>query len=163
MTYTTTKITPQNPICSGFGAATTAAEVIRGVDLHRKTAIVTGGYSGIGLETTRALLSAGANVVVPSRDLSKAKGVLAGMPGVVVETLDLMKTPEQGAATSVWCATSPRLEGLGGVYCEDCNIAVPVPGDSKELRGVRPWAMSPSFADELWHLSEQLTGVYLPN
>src|SRR5262245_28249991 len=49
-----------------------------------------------------------------------------------------MKTPEQGAATSVWCATCPQLEGLGAVYCEDCDIAVPVPGDCKELRGVRP-------------------------
>ena len=39
------------------------------------------------------------------------------------------KTPAQGAATSVWAATSPALEGMGGVYCEDCDIAEPtVPG-----------------------------------
>jgi len=323
-------MTPQHPIGSGFGPATTAAEIICGIDLSGKTAIVTGGYSGIGLETTRTLHSAGANVVVPARDLSKATTALAAIPGVTTETLDLMdpvsiasfakrfvgsgrtlhilvnnagimanpltrdargyesqlstnhlghfqltaglwpalrrakgarvvslssvghrrapvdfadpnfeyreydrwaaygqsktanalfaisldtlgeshgirvfavhpggvvtdlirymsteevhaygvqdehgrpiidparnrKTPEQGAATSVWCATSRQLEGLGGVYCEDCDIAVPVPGDSRELRGVRPWAMNRNFADQLWNLSEKLTGTRFSN
>jgi NAD(P)-dependent dehydrogenase (short-subunit alcohol dehydrogenase family) len=330
MTYTQINITPQHPIGSGFGAETTAAEVIRGIDLSGKTAIVTGGYSGIGLESTRTLLSAGAKVLVPARDLSKATSALTAMPGVIAEKLDLMdprsidafanrlvgsgqalhilvnnagimanpltrdargyesqfstnhlghfqltarlwpalrraksarvvslssvghrraavdfedpnfehreydrwiaygqsksanalfavglddigqsdgirafsvhpggvvtdlirymtteevraygvldeharpiidparnmKTPEQGAATSVWCATSAQLEGLGGVYCEDCDIAVPVPGDSKELRGVRPWAIDREFARELWNLSERLTGVRFPS
>ena len=330
MTYTEVKTTPQCPIGSGFGPATTAGEVIRGIDLSGKTAIVTGGYSGIGLETTRALISAGAKVVVGGRSLSKEKNTLAAVSGVIAEFLDLMdpvsidafanrfvasgealhilvnnagimanplmrdargyesqfstnhlghfqltvrlwpalrrakgarvvslssvghrrapvdlqdpnfqhreydrwvaygqsksadalfalgldslaefedirafsvhpggvitdlirymsneevraygvlddhgrpiidparnmKTPEQGAATSVWCATSPQLEGLGGVYCEDCDIAAPVPGDSKELHGVRPWAMSRTFAEELWSLSEKLTGVRLPH
>lgn len=330
MKHATMKTTPQHPIGSGFGAETTAAEVIGGVDLFGKTAVVTGGYSGIGLETTRTLLSAGARVIVPARDLSKAKSALAAMPGVLAETLDLMdpasifsfanrfvsseqplhilvnnagimanpltrdargyesqfstnhlghfeltarlwpalrrangarvvslssvghrrapvdfddpnferreynrwvaygqsksanalfavsldaigephgirafsvhpggvvtdltrhmsaeelraygvldehgrpiidpagnkKTPEQGAATSVWCATNSQLDGLGGVYCEDCDIAVPVPGDSKELHGVRPWAIDPEFARELWSLSEKLIGICFPN
>ena len=318
--------TPQHPIGSGFGVETTAAEVVRGIDLSNKTAIVTGGYSGIGLETTRTLLSASAEVVVPARDLSKATSALAAMPGAITDTLDLMdpssidafasrfagsgralhflvnnagimanpltrdargeesqfatnhlghfeltarlwpalqrakgarvvslssvghrrakvdfadpnferreydrwmaygqsktanalfaisldtagkphgirafsvhpggvvtdlirnmsteevhaygvldehgrpiidparnmKTPEQGAATSVWCATSHQLEGLGGVYWEDCDIAVPVPGDSTELGGVRPWAIDREFARELWNLSEKLIGI----
>ena len=90
MTCSKTKTTPQHPLGSGFGPETTAAEVLRGIDLSGKTAIVTGGYSGIGLETTRTLRSAGAKVVVPARDLSKAKSALESMAGVIVETLDLM-------------------------------------------------------------------------
>jgi NAD(P)-dependent dehydrogenase (short-subunit alcohol dehydrogenase family) len=69
------------------------------------------------------------------------------------------KTPEQGAATSVWCATSARLEGMGGVYCEDVDIAVPVPADHPEPRGVRPWATDPKLAERLWTMSEAWTGV----
>ncbi|WP_085725784.1 oxidoreductase [Pseudomonas sp. R37(2017)] len=70
---------PQSPLHSGFGAASTAHDVIAGIDLSGKTAIVTGGYSGIGVETTRALLSAGARVIVPTRDMSKAKANLDGL------------------------------------------------------------------------------------
>jgi NAD(P)-dependent dehydrogenase (short-subunit alcohol dehydrogenase family) len=70
-----------------------------------------------------------------------------------------LKTPEQGAATSVWCSTSPQLEGLGGVYCENCDIAVAVPADSTEDLGVRPWAVDPELADRLWRLSERLTSI----
>ena len=39
------------------------------------------------------------------------------------ELSDMFKSVEQGAATSVWCATSPQLADKGGVYCEDCDIA----------------------------------------
>jgi len=72
--------TPQVPIGSGFGAASTAAEVIAGRDLTGKTIVVTGGYSGVGVETVRALRSAGAKVIVPARDSAKAKANLADMP-----------------------------------------------------------------------------------
>ena len=69
-----------------FGAKTTAAEVIDGVDLRGRTAIVTGGASGIGTETTRALAAAGARVIVAVRDVAKAKAVNAA---VEVAELDL--------------------------------------------------------------------------
>ncbi len=57
----------QQPVGSGFGRASTADEVLAGIDLTGRLAIVTGGYSGIGTETTRALARAGAHVVVPAR------------------------------------------------------------------------------------------------
>ncbi|MBV8281954.1 MAG: SDR family NAD(P)-dependent oxidoreductase, partial [Candidatus Eremiobacteraeota bacterium] len=79
----------QAPIGSGFGAGSTAAEVIRGRRLSGKIAIVTGGYSGIGLETTRALCSAGASVVVPARDRDKAGTALSGIDGVEIEPMEL--------------------------------------------------------------------------
>jgi NAD(P)-dependent dehydrogenase (short-subunit alcohol dehydrogenase family) len=70
-----------------------------------------------------------------------------------------LKTPEQGAATSIWCATSSQLDNMGGVYCEDVDIAEALPADSPEQRGVRPWAMDPNLAERLWTKSEEWTGV----
>ncbi|WP_163991092.1 oxidoreductase [Pyxidicoccus caerfyrddinensis] len=312
--------TKQEPLNSGYGARTTAREVLGNRRLDGALAVVTGGYAGVGLETTRALAAAGATVVVPARTLDKARTALAGLERVELEHLDLsepasidafaarflasgrpvhmlvnnagiMATPlvrdargfesqlatnhlghfqltarlwpalrrahgarvvslssrghrraaidfedphferrpydkwvaygqsktanalfalaldargephrirafsvhpgaimtelvrwmsdeelhairsanaadfykntEQGAATSVWCATSPQLEGLGGVYCEDVDIAQAVPADFPEQRGVRPWAMDPDLAERLWTKSEEWTGVTL--
>ncbi len=314
--------TEQKPIHSGYGMRTEAREALGGRRLDGKVAIVTGGYSGLGLETTRALAEAGAIVIVPARTLDKAQKALAGIANVEQAALDLadprsidafasgflsrtkkldilinnaaimasplmrdargyeaqfatnhlghfqltarlwpalkagggarvvslssighrisppdlddpnferteynkwvaygraksanalfaigldkrgqkhgvrafavhpggimtdlqrympeeekramgwidehgkinerFKTPSQGAATSVWCATNAQLDGKGGVYCEDCDIAVAVPADDKGFSGVRPWAIDQALADKLWALSERMTGV----
>jgi NAD(P)-dependent dehydrogenase (short-subunit alcohol dehydrogenase family) len=313
--------TAQHKIGSGFGAHSTADDVLAGVDLSGKLAIVTGGYSGLGLETTRALTKAGARVVVPARRPDTAWKALAGLEGVELDELDLgdlesvrafaerflasgrtvdfvidsagimacpetrvgpgweaqfatnhlghfalvnrlwpaiepggarvvsvssrahhfsgmrwddvhwrtgydkwqaygqaktanvlfavhldklgadrgvrafslhpggiltplqrhlpkaemvergwideqgnvlnpsgFKSPEQGAATQVWAATSPQLAGMGGVYLEDCDIAEPAV-DGDETSGVRAWATDPEQAERLWTLSADLTGV----
>jgi NAD(P)-dependent dehydrogenase (short-subunit alcohol dehydrogenase family) len=319
------RTTPQAPIHSGFGPNTTAREVLGGHDLMGKTALVTGGYSGIGLETTRALAEAGATVIVPARTPEKARASMGGMPRVELEEMDLLdpasvdacaqrflnsgralhilinnagimaaplvrdahgyesqfatnhlghfqltlrlwpalqragraggarvvslsstgmrfgavdfddpnyqrrpydrwnaygqsktanalfavaldkrghgdgirafsvhpggintdlsrfmsedekraatgpfKTTEQGAATSVWCATSPQLDGKGGVYCLDCDIAEVIEREALEglhqvLNGVIPWAIDPNSAERLWQLSEEMTGVKFSN
>ncbi|MFE2042291.1 SDR family NAD(P)-dependent oxidoreductase [Streptomyces sp. NPDC059477] len=81
--------TAQHRIGSGFGARTTADEVLRGIDLTGRLAVVTGGYSGLGLETTRSLVRAGARVVVPARRPDPAREALAGLDGVEVDELDL--------------------------------------------------------------------------
>ncbi|WP_405922875.1 SDR family NAD(P)-dependent oxidoreductase [Streptomyces sp. NBC_00035] len=313
--------TAQHKIGSGFGARSTADEVLQGIDLSGKLAIVTGGYSGLGLETTRALTKAGARVVVPARRPAAARAAVDGIEAVEVDELDLgdldsvrafaerflasgrtvdivinnagimacpetrvgpgweaqfatnhlghyalvnrlwpaiapggarvisvssgghhnsairwddphwktgydkwqaygqaktanvlfavqldrlgqesgvrafslhpggiltplqrhlakeemvergwidedgklvnpdaFKTPEQGAATQVWAATSPQLAGMGGVYCEDCDIAEPAPADG-ERTGVQAYAIDPEQAARLWELSAELTGV----
>ncbi len=324
--------TEQKPIHSGLNAKTTATEALGNGDLAGKIAIVTGGYSGIGTETTRALAAAGATVIVPARSAEKAKRNLQGIAGIELAALDLIdpasidrfaagflasgrpihmlinsagvmaapltrdgrgyesqfaanhlghfrltvrlwpalakaggarvvavssrghcfsgvdfddpnyerraydkwqaygqsktanalfalaldrrgkeagvrafslhpgailtdlirhlddddfkrfgitrqpdgsfdlgpqnerefKTVPQGAATSVWCATSPRLDGLGGVYCEDCDIAEAVPADYTGMAGVSPWACDPALAERLWALSEKLADCSLP-
>ncbi|MET3878720.1 SDR family NAD(P)-dependent oxidoreductase [Chitinophaga sp. OAE865] len=79
----------QQPISSGFNAFSTTSDVIKGIDLHGKTVIVTGGYAGIGLETVRTLASAGARVTVPARDTGKAIKNLAGVENVSIEAMDL--------------------------------------------------------------------------
>jgi NAD(P)-dependent dehydrogenase (short-subunit alcohol dehydrogenase family) len=81
--------TPQHKIGSGFGHGSTADEVLSGIDLTGKLALVTGGYSGLGLETTRALVKAGAQVVVPARRPQAAEEALSGLAGVEVGELDL--------------------------------------------------------------------------
>ncbi len=80
----------QQPINSGFNARSTASDVIRGIDLTGKIAIVTGGNAGIGLETTKVLAAAGATVIVPARDTEKAKKNLQGIANVEIESMDLM-------------------------------------------------------------------------
>jgi len=73
----------QKPLGSGFHAKSEPHEILAGIDMTGRTAIVTGGYSGIGLETTRALVGAGATVIVPVRDPAKAEENLATIEGDV--------------------------------------------------------------------------------
>ncbi|MET0393191.1 MAG: SDR family NAD(P)-dependent oxidoreductase [Chitinophagaceae bacterium] len=80
----------QQPLGSGFNAQSTTSDVINGIDLTGKTAIVTGGNTGIGLETTKTLAAAGATVIVPARDIAKAIKNLQNVPDVEVEPMDLM-------------------------------------------------------------------------
>lgn len=68
-----------------------------------------------------------------------------------------LKTIPQGAATSVWAATSPALEGKGGLYLEDCAIAEQVPVGVAE-HGYYAWAVDPDAAEKLWQVSEQIVG-----
>jgi NAD(P)-dependent dehydrogenase (short-subunit alcohol dehydrogenase family) len=80
----------QQPVGSGFNATSTTSDVIKGIDLTGKIAIVTGGNTGIGLETTKILAAAGATVIVPARDIEKAGRNLADIARVELETMDLM-------------------------------------------------------------------------
>jgi NAD(P)-dependent dehydrogenase (short-subunit alcohol dehydrogenase family) len=80
----------QHPIGTGFTAASTADDVLAGIDLSGKNAVVTGGHVGLGLEATRALAKAGASVTVGSRDPRRAASALAGIERVEVAQLDLL-------------------------------------------------------------------------
>ena len=90
---------PQFPIGSGFGAATTAQAVLAGLDLSHATAIVTGGHSGLGLETTRALAQAGARVIIAARDAEAARA----------QTRDIARVRSNRWISPGWtaCAISP--------------------------------------------------------
>lgn len=116
---------------------------------------------------------------IPSTDLGRylsvedlrGFGIIDEHGNLIVDPARGTKTVEQGAATSVWCATSPLLDGMGGVYCEDCDVAplgraedaVDPTTDAiydlgEQSRGVMPYAVDPAAADRLWDLSERLTG-----
>ncbi len=119
----------QKPLKSGFGAETTAREALAGRDLTGKTAIVTGGYSGVGLETTRALAEAGATVLVPARTPEKARTALAGIPRVELETLDLINPASIDAFAQRFLKSGRSLEILIN------NAGIMAPPLERDARG----------------------------
>jgi NAD(P)-dependent dehydrogenase (short-subunit alcohol dehydrogenase family) len=102
----------QHPLSSGFSATSTATEVIKGIDIKGKIAIVTGGNAGIGLETTKTLAASGATVVVPARDIEKAKKNLEGIPNVEIEAMNLAKPKTIDAFAEKFLATGRPLHIL---------------------------------------------------
>jgi hypothetical protein len=97
----------------------------------------------------------------------RASGAIDDQGRPVLDPSRDLKTPEQGAATIVWCATSPQLEGKGGVYCENVDIATISTKDPSKLtindlkddHGVMPYAVDSGAAHRLWELSEKLVGI----
>jgi len=102
----------QYSLGSGFNAKSTASDVIKGIDLAGKIAIVTGGNSGIGLETTKVLAAAGATVIVLARDIEKSKKNLQNVPNTELETMDLMKPESIDAFAQKFIASGRPLHLL---------------------------------------------------
>jgi NAD(P)-dependent dehydrogenase (short-subunit alcohol dehydrogenase family) len=108
-------------ITTPFHATSTAAEVARGIDLAGKRAVVTGGASGIGVETARALASAGAEVVLAVRDVAAGSRVAADItrtttnPRVSVWHLDLADLASVRAFVSAWAGPLHILVHNAGV------------------------------------------------
>lgn len=102
----------QKSIGSGFSSNSTASDVIKGIDLIGKIAIITGGNTGIGLETTKVLASAGATVIVPARDIEKAKKNLHGIANVELEEMDLMNPDSIDAFAEKFLAIDKPLHLL---------------------------------------------------
>ncbi|MFJ5533016.1 hypothetical protein [Streptomyces sp. NPDC093261] len=98
-----------------------------------------------------------------SDDTLRAAGAMDDEGRPVRDPARQLKTVAQGAATGVWCATSPQLDGLGGVYCENCDISPLVTGAGEaawragaEMPGVLPYAVDAEAATRLWDVSERL-------
>ncbi|MFC4019226.1 SDR family NAD(P)-dependent oxidoreductase [Micromonospora sp. GCM10011542] len=103
-----------------FTARATAAEVLDGVDLTGRRMIVTGGASGIGLEATRALARAGAEVTVATRDPGRADGLVAEFagsgPGTVrAAALDLADLTSVDAFVAGWEGPLHALVANAGI------------------------------------------------
>ncbi len=91
-------------------------------------------------------------------DIARLRGGASSSDAITSERprgLRRWKSVEAGAATTVWAATSPDLDGLGGLYLEDCGAAV-ADDDPGAVRGHRSYATDPERAAALWSLSEQL-------
>ncbi|MFL5666187.1 MAG: SDR family NAD(P)-dependent oxidoreductase [Ktedonobacteraceae bacterium] len=70
--------------------------------------------------------------------------------------LPSFKTPEQGASTTVWASVAPELEGIGGLYLEDCRQAVPYNLEISTLTGYMPYALNADHAEQLRTIAEKL-------
>jgi NAD(P)-dependent dehydrogenase (short-subunit alcohol dehydrogenase family) len=121
----------------------------------------------VGFHERFADLGISANAVMPGgiltplqRHLSQEEMRAFGWIDEQGRVNDRFKTPEQGAATSVWAALAPELEGVGGLYLENCNQALPWT-EANPFEGVMPHALDPEGADRLWEISEETTGARL--
>ncbi|MQM27643.1 SDR family NAD(P)-dependent oxidoreductase [Glycomyces albidus] len=102
----------QHPIGTGFTAATTADEILAGIDLTGRHVVITGGHQGIGLETTRALSKAGAAVTVAARNPERAAERLAGIDRVETSRLDLLDPDSIDAFADRYLASGRPLHVL---------------------------------------------------
>lgn len=122
----TTQQRQQHAIGRGFGALSTADDVLDGIDLSGRTAVVTGGYSGLGLEITRALTRAGAHVVVPARRPGAAHESLRGTERVEVQALDLADQDGVRQFADRFLATRGTLDILinnaGVMACPEARV-----------------------------------------
>ena len=101
----------QHSIETGFGNKSEASEVMSGIDLSGKVALVTGGYSGIGFETVKALTGAGAKVIVPSRDVDRAVTTLDGVIGAEqIGFMDLSDLPSVTRFGEAIAANHPTID-----------------------------------------------------
>tara|TARA_B100001175_G_scaffold110255_1_gene93624 strand:+ start:5927 stop:6907 length:981 start_codon:yes stop_codon:yes gene_type:complete len=72
---------------------------------------------------------------------------------------NFFKSTSQGASTALWCATSPDLNGLGGIFCEDCDVAKRKSEVDESLQryfGVADWAVDTDEASKLWDVTESM-------
>jgi NAD(P)-dependent dehydrogenase (short-subunit alcohol dehydrogenase family) len=121
--------TQQNPINSGFDAQSTPEQVMSGINLKGKVVIVTGGHSGIGLETTKALAKAGATVVVGAHSLAKAEEALTGIENVKPIELDLADP----ASVDSFVAEYLRTHGVCDILINNAGImATPLMRDGRD-------------------------------
>jgi NAD(P)-dependent dehydrogenase (short-subunit alcohol dehydrogenase family) len=102
----------QTPLGTAWGPASTAAQVATGIDLRDQVVIVTGGASGLGLETTKVLASIGAKIIVATRNAQEARKALAEVPGVEVYELDLLNPKSIDSFASEFLASERPLSRL---------------------------------------------------
>lgn len=139
----------QHPLGTSFTPASTADDVLTGIDLTGRNAIVTGGHSGIGLEVTRALSKAGASVTVGARDIERATAALADVQLVEIGHLDLVDPRSIDAFAARWLEDGRPLHIL-------VNGAGASGGPERDARGYET-----QFAtNHLGHF--QLTRALLP-
>jgi NAD(P)-dependent dehydrogenase (short-subunit alcohol dehydrogenase family) len=133
---------------ASYGQAKTA-NVLFGVALERRLA--SAGVHAYGLHPGGIMTELGRHL--SPEDIKELMARVPGGKGME------WKTVPCGAATSVWAATAPELEGRGGLYLEDCGVAAARSSDADET-GYEPYALDAEAAEQLWSVSEELVGEH---
>jgi NAD(P)-dependent dehydrogenase (short-subunit alcohol dehydrogenase family) len=152
----------QKPVGSGFNSTSTANEVIKGIDLSGKNVIITGGYAGIGLETTKTLAAAGATVIVPARDIAKAKKNLEGVANVEFGLMDLMDPSSINSFAETFIASGRALH----ILINNAGIMwVPLRRDSRGIESQLATNYLGQFqlVAGLWHALKKAGGARVIN
>jgi NAD(P)-dependent dehydrogenase (short-subunit alcohol dehydrogenase family) len=136
-----------------YGQSKTASSLIA-IEFHKR--MVDKGVSGFSVHP--------GGILTPlQRHLQKEEMVALGWidedgsPSEMAK--NFFKTTSQGASTTLWCATSPSLNGIGGVFCEDCDIAKRKNEVDESLQryfGVADWAVDTEEASKLWDVTEKM-------
>ena len=136
-----------------YGQSKTASSLVA-IEFHRR--MVDKGVSGFSVHP--------GGILTPlQRHLQKEEMVALGWmdedgsPSEMAK--NFFKTTSQGASTTLWCATSPSLSGIGGVFCEDCDIAKRKNDVDESLQryfGVADWAIDLKEASKLWDMTEKM-------
>ena len=136
-----------------YGQSKTASSLIA-IEFHRRMADK--GVSGFSVHP--------GGILTPlQRHLQKEEMVALGWmdengsPSEMAK--NFFKTTSQGASTTLWCATSSSLNGIGGVFCEDCDIAKRKNEVDESLQryfGVADWAVDTEEASKLWDVTEKM-------
>ena len=136
-----------------YGQSKTASSLIA-IEFHRR--MVDKGGSDFSVRT--------GGVLTPLQRLLQKEEMVAlgwmdenGLPSEMVK--NFFKTSSQGASTTLWCATSSSLNGIGGVFCEDCDIAKrknEVDDSLQRYFGVADWAVDTEEASKLWDVTEKM-------
>ena len=136
-----------------YGQSKTASSLIA-IEFHKR--MVDRGVSGFSVHP--------GGILTPlQRHLQKEEMVALGWmdedgsPSEMAK--NFFKTTSQGASTTLWCATSPSLNGIGGVFCEDCDIAKRKNDVDESLQryfGVADWAVDTEEASKLWDVTEKM-------
>ena len=130
---------------ASYGQAKTA-NILFAVGLERR--LGARGVHAYALHPGAIMTELGRHLVPEDIEFLRSRNRGAGMQ---------FKSVEAGAATSVFAASAPELEGRGGLYLEDCRVAAVNDGEDA-LDGVKSYAIDPENAERLWEISEGLVG-----
>lgn len=141
-----------------FGPHSAADEVLSGLDLSEKRVLITGVSAGLGVETARALVAYGAQVIGAVRNIEKGRTATADFERVETPGCLQLLSCDLGSLQSVRSCAQDLIATGKPIDVLITNAARLAENDDGGRSGVRPYAVDPARARQLWALSERMVG-----